>query len=157
MARPFEYSRDRRIVNRIIIWLLKLGIAPRHYNLLTVTGRITGMPHSVPVVLVEEGTKRWLVAPYGEVDWVKNARKSGMVNLTRRKQSEDLRIRDISPEEAAPVLKKYLDENPITKPYFDAEEDSSLDEFVEEARSRPVFELIKIQSRTDDAKKNLGE
>lgn len=142
MARPFKYSRDRQIVNRVIIWLLKLGIAPRHYYLLTVTGRITGMPHSVPVVLVEEGTKRWLVAPYGEVDWVKNVRKSGIVNLTRRKQSEDLGIREISPEEAAPVLKKYLDENPITKPYFDAQEDSSLDEFVAEAKSRPAFELI---------------
>ena len=142
MARPFEYSMDRRIVNRIIIWLLKLGIAPRHYYLLTVTGRVTGMPHTVPVVLVEEGTKRWLVAPYGEVDWVINARESGMVNLTRRKKNEDLGIRDISPEDAAPVLKKYLAENPITKPYFDARDNSSLDEFVKVARSRPAFELI---------------
>jgi hypothetical protein len=41
----------------------------------------------VPVVLVEEKKKRWLVAPYGEVDWVKNARASGFVNLTKRKKS----------------------------------------------------------------------
>ena len=79
MMRPFQYSFDRRIVNRIITWQLKLGIAPSIYYLLTVAGRKTGNPHSVPVVLVEEKENRWLVAPYGEVDWVKNARVSGMV------------------------------------------------------------------------------
>jgi hypothetical protein len=52
----------------------------------------------------------------------------------------------LPPEEAASILKKYLEENPLTKPYFDARVDSSLDEFVEEARSRPVFELIKIEA-----------
>jgi deazaflavin-dependent oxidoreductase (nitroreductase family) len=150
MARPFQYSMDRRIVNRIIIWLLKFGLAPRIYYLLTVTGRITGNHHSVPVVLVVEGNKSWLVAPYGEVDWVKNARASGMVKLSRRKRSEDFAIRELPPEEAASILKKYLEENPLTKPYFDARADSSLDEFVEEARSRPVFELIKIEAGRDE-------
>ncbi|MCK5647082.1 MAG: nitroreductase family deazaflavin-dependent oxidoreductase [Anaerolineales bacterium] len=144
MARPFQYSMDRRIVNRIIIWLLKFGLAPRIYSLLIVTGRITGNPHSVPVVLVVEGNKSWLVAPYGEIDWVKNTRASGKVKLSRRKRSEDFAIRELPPEEAAPILKKYLEENSLTKPYFDARVDSSLVEFVEEARSRPVFELIKI-------------
>jgi hypothetical protein len=98
----------------------------------------------VPVVLVVEGNKSWLVAPYGEVDWVKNTRVSGKVKLSRRKRSEDFAIRELPPEEAAPILKKYLEENSLTKPYFDARVDSSLVEFVEEARSRPVFELIKI-------------
>jgi hypothetical protein len=98
--------------------------------------------------LVEEENKRWLVAPYGAVDWVKNARVSGMVKLSRGKRSEDLVIRELPLEEAAPVLKKYLKKYPITKPYFDARVDSALDEFVEEARSRPVFELIKINPGT---------
>jgi hypothetical protein len=98
--------------------------------------------------LVEEENKRWLVAPYGAVDWVKNARVSGMVKLSRGKRSEDLVIRELPLEEAAPVLKKYLKKYPITKPYFDARVDSALDEFVEEARLRPVFELIKINPGT---------
>lgn len=142
MARSFQYSIDRRIVNRIIIWMLKFGIAPKIYYLLTVKGRITGNPHSVPVVLIEEGEKRWLVSPYGEVDWAKNARAAGTVRLSRRNLQEDLAIRELPLEEAAPVLKKYLEAYPLTKSYFDVEVDSPLDEFVEEARSRPVFELI---------------
>jgi deazaflavin-dependent oxidoreductase (nitroreductase family) len=149
MARPFQYSLDRRIVNRNLTWLLKLGIAPSIYYLLTVIGRKTGNPHSLPLVLVEEKKKRWLVAPYGEVDWVKNARASGVVNLTKRKRSEDYTFRELSPEDAAPILKKYLELFSLTKPYFNARLDSSLDEFVADARSRPVFELFKIEAEKD--------
>jgi deazaflavin-dependent oxidoreductase (nitroreductase family) len=143
MARTFQYSIDRRIVNRLIIWLLRFGLAPDNYYLLTVRGRKTGKPHSIPVSLVQEGDKRWLVAPYGEVDWVKNARASGMVRLSRRSLQEDLAIRELPVEEAAPVLKKYLKAYPITRDYFEATVDSPLEAFEEEAKSRPVFELIK--------------
>jgi deazaflavin-dependent oxidoreductase (nitroreductase family) len=146
MARTYQYSIDRRIVNRIIIWLLRFGLAPDNYYLLTVHGRKTGKPHSIPVSLVQEGGKRWLVAPYGEVDWVKNARASGMVKLSRRDLHEDLAIRELPVEEAAPVLKVYLQAYPITKDYFEATADSPLEAFVEEARSRPVFKLNKVES-----------
>ena len=141
---------DRRIVNRIIMGLLKLGIAPGDTYLLTIPGRITGNDHSVPVVLVEEGNNRWLVAPYGVVDWVKNARASGRVNISHRKWSEDFAILELPAEESARILKKYLEQNPITKPYFDARVDSARDEFVKEARSRPVFELIKVEAGRDE-------
>lgn len=150
MARTFQYSIDRRIVNRIIIWMLRLGIAPKVYYLLTVKGRVTGAPHSVPVTLVQEGGKRWLVAPYGEVDWVKNARVSGTVELSRSDQHEILAVHELSSEEAAPILRKYLEAYPITKPYFEAGVDSPLEAFVEEARSRPVFALIKEGEGVDE-------
>jgi deazaflavin-dependent oxidoreductase (nitroreductase family) len=131
--------------------MLKLDFAPKIYYLLTVTGRKTGNPHSVPIVLVEEEQKRWLVAPYGEVDWVKNARASEKVKLSRGKWSEDFAIRVLTPEESVPVLKKYLVKFPITKPYFDSQVGSSMNEFVEEARSRPVFELIQIDPKRDES------
>ncbi len=146
MARQFKYTLDRRIVNRTIILMLKFGIAPGSYYLLTVTGRKTGRVYSVPVVLVEEGNARWLVAPYGEVDWVKNARASGRVNLVGRKWSGDFAMRELPPEESAGILKKYLEVYPITKPYFVARAGSDKEEFVQEARSKPVFELINIEA-----------
>ena len=127
--------------------MLKFGIAPNIYYLPTVNGRKTGKAYSVPVVLVEEGKSRWLVAPYGEVDWVKNARASGKVNLAGRKWSEDFAIRELPPEESTRILKKYLAEFPITKPYFDAGISSAQEEFVQDARSKPVFELINIEAR----------
>jgi deazaflavin-dependent oxidoreductase (nitroreductase family) len=142
MARPFRFTLDRRIINRIIIWLLRRDWAPSIYSLLTVAGRKSGKPHSVPVTLIEQDGRRWLVAPYGEVDWVKNARAAGTVEISRGERAERLAIRKVSPEEAAPILEKYLRRFPLTKSYFEADTESSIDRFVEEAGTRPVFELI---------------
>ncbi len=141
MAREFRFSLERRVTNRVLVWLLKREWAPSSYYLLTVRGRKSGKPHSVPVVLVEGKDQRWLVAPYGEVDWVKNARASMLVTLSRGDQREDFTLCELSVEEAAPVLKKYLTAYPITRPYFNSREDSPMAAFQEEARTKPVFEL----------------
>ena len=143
MARKFKFSLDRRVINRFLIWTLKAGFSPKSYYLLTVLGRITGIPHSVPVALVEDGTKRWLVAPYGEVDWVKNARVSKRVKLSRGKTIEDVGLREMPTDLSKAVLRQYLKNYPITKSYFTAQEDSELDEFEVDAKEKPVFELIR--------------
>jgi deazaflavin-dependent oxidoreductase (nitroreductase family) len=144
MPRAFHFSLDRRITNWVIEILLKYDLAPEIYYLLTVQGRKTGRPHSIPIVLVEEGDKRWLVAPYGAVDWVKNARAAGQIHLSRRKLDEHFTILELSPQAAAPVLKTYLHQFPITGPYFGADLDSPLSAFIEDALTRPVFELEPI-------------
>ena len=140
---PKNFSMDlsRRIVDRIMIWLIRAGRGPTFYSLLTVPGRKTGRPHTKPIVLVEQGNERWLVGPYGEVDWVKNTRTAGEVILSRGKVVEPLTIRELLPAESAPVLKQYLIENPITAPYFNAKPDSPLEVFETEAATRPVFAL----------------
>jgi len=89
-----------------------------------------------------DNVTRWLVAPYGAVDWVKNARAAGNLTLTRGKHSQNFAIRELSPHEAAPILKIYIKQFPITEPYFDASPNSDLNEFESDAHSRPVFELI---------------
>jgi len=85
---------------------------------------------------------RWLVAPYGVVDWVKNACAAGNLTLTQGKHSQNFAIRELSHHEAAPILKIYIKQFPIKEPYFDASPNSSLNEFELDAQSRPVFELI---------------
>jgi len=87
--------------------------------LLTVRGRKSGRLYSTPVMLVEEHRKRWLVTPYGEVNWVRNARAVGQVTLSRGRRTETVRIVELGPEESAPVLKQYITEIPITRPFFE--------------------------------------
>ena len=144
MARKFKFTLDRKLINALIVWNLRRGGAPGAYFLLTVPGRKSGRPHSVPIVLVEWDGRRWLAAPYGVVDWVRNARAAGRVKLTRSGQSRDWALREVPPEAAAPVLKQYLKDFPITAAYFDARADAPVEEFVAEARTRPVFELLPV-------------
>jgi deazaflavin-dependent oxidoreductase (nitroreductase family) len=143
LASTYRLSPSRRAINRVVHLLLRLGLMPRPTYLLTVTGRRTGRPLSTPVTLVEDGGARWLVAPYGNVGWVRNARAAGRVTLSRGGRSETLAIRELAPAEAAPVLQRYVARVPITRPFFDAAPDSPLADFVAEASRHPVFHLVR--------------
>jgi deazaflavin-dependent oxidoreductase (nitroreductase family) len=141
MASTYRLSPGRRAANRLVRLLLRLGLMPGPTYLLTVPGRRTGRPLSTPVTLVEEGAERWLVAPYGDVAWVRNVRAAGQVTLSRGRRVESVSIRELSPADAAPVLQRYVSRVPITRPYFDASPDSPLAAFEAEAPRHPVFAL----------------
>jgi deazaflavin-dependent oxidoreductase (nitroreductase family) len=141
MARKYNLTRSRRVLNALMRVLLRVGVAPAATYLLTVRGRKSGVPHSTPVTLVERDGGRWLVAPYGAVGWVRNARAAGQIQLTRGRRSESLEVEEVSSEEAAGVLRTYLGNVRVVRPYFDAEPDSPLAAFVAEASRHPVFRL----------------
>ena len=131
-------------MNWLVRALLPMGLGPPRTYLLTVRGRKTGLPRSTPVTLVVEGEQRWLVAPYGAVGWVRNARASGVVTLSRGRGYETVRIVEVGPEESAPVLRRYVTEVPITRPFFDITPESSLEAFEAETHRHPVFRIVGV-------------
>ena len=141
MAQRYRLTGKLRFYNRLMKMLLRLGLAPKGVYLLTVQGRKTGEPYSTPVTLIEDGQGRWLVAPYGEVGWVRNARAAGEVTLSRGGRSEQVRIMELDPQASAPILKTYVGKIGIVRPYFDARPDSRLEDFVTEAARHPVFRI----------------
>jgi deazaflavin-dependent oxidoreductase (nitroreductase family) len=142
MARTYRLTPLRRVANGLMRLLLRLDLAPRTMMLLTVPGRRSGTPRSTPVTLVEEDGQRWLVAPYGAVGWVHNARTAGQVQLSRGQHSETVRLKELAPEAAAPILKAYVERVPITRPYFDVTPDAPLAAFAAEASKHPVFQVV---------------
>jgi deazaflavin-dependent oxidoreductase (nitroreductase family) len=133
-------SRWRRVGDAVMAGLIRLGAVP-HCFLLTTRGRITGKARTNPVTIVEHGERRWLVAPYGTVSWVHNARAAGRVRLSRGRTTGDFLVRETTPAEAGPILKEYL---AITRPpraFFAAAPGAPVEAFVAEAARHPVFEL----------------
>jgi deazaflavin-dependent oxidoreductase (nitroreductase family) len=145
MTKSYHLTAPRRIVNTLMRAFLRIGIAPAATYLLTVRGRKTGTPHSTPVTLVEREDGRWLVAPYGAVGWVRNARAAGRVRLTRGRRSEELAIDEVSGDEAAGVLQTYVRNVRVARPFFDAGPDSPLAAFAAEVARHPVFRLRSAQ------------
>ena len=145
MAATFKIDTARRVADGIAKPVLSLGMAPKGYYLLTTIGRRSGKPRSTPVVLIEEEGKRWLVAPFGAVSWVYNAKATGKVTLTRNGKSETLAIREVTLQQAVPVLRKYVVNVAVTRPYFNVEKDSSEEAYIAEAPRHPVFELSAIE------------
>lgn len=141
MAATFRSTRLRRLGNLLVAPLARLGLAGRRTHVLTVVGRKSGRRYSTPVQLVLGEGGRWLVAPYGEREWVKNARAAGEVELTRARRTTRHRVEEVGPNEAAPVLREYLRTTPIVKAYFDAEADAPLEAFAAEAPHHPVFRV----------------
>ena len=140
MAHIYELTRARRLINVVMRRLALLGLAGWPTYLITVRGRKTGRTYSTPVTLIENG-ERWLVAPYGEVGWVRNARAAGEVTLRRGRHSETLKIEEVGAVEAAPVLRKYVERVSVTRPFFDATPESALEAFEAEASRHPVFRI----------------
>jgi deazaflavin-dependent oxidoreductase (nitroreductase family) len=141
VAATYRKTALRRLGNVLITPLARLGLAGKRTHILTVRGRRTGRRYSTPVQLVFDDRGRWLVAPYGEREWVKNARAAGEVELARAGRTMRYRVEEVSPDEAAPVLREYLRTTPIVKAYFEAEPEAPLDAFAAEADRHPVFRL----------------
>ena len=142
MAAKFRQTPLRRLGNFLITPLARLGLAGKRTHILTVRGRKSGRRYSTPVQLVIDDHGRWLVAPYGEREWVKNARAAGEVELTRARRTTRHRIEELGPGDAAPLLREYLRTTPVVKSFFDADADAPLEAFIAEAARHPVFRVV---------------
>ena len=142
MAKTYRRHLGTRLINWCFRTVTKLGLGASYRHILTVRGRKTGRLHSTPVDVIEVGGNRWLVAGYGPASWVLNTRAAGKVTLSRGGRSETYNVEEARPEEAIPVLRKYIAEIRVTRPYFDATPNSSDEEVAAERSRHAVFRLI---------------
>ena len=140
MAKKMVLNRRVRFFNRLTTFLVKRGWSGDR-ALLTTLGRKSGELRTTPVTPISDDGQTWVVSPYGNVGWVHNARHSGRVTLRRGAISQNHQVTELGSEEAAPILKRYLEEVQYARPYFDVAVDAPLDDFVLEAHKHPVFRL----------------
>jgi deazaflavin-dependent oxidoreductase (nitroreductase family) len=140
MARAYRYTWPRRLFNTLAETALKRGIGPSDSRLLTVRGRTSGRAYTTPVNVIERDGHAYMVSPYGERQWVKNARAAREVRLTRGKSQETRGVQELAPHDAAPVLAAYWRKNWVTRPFFSARPDDE-EAFAGEASRHPVFRL----------------
>ena len=134
-----------RIGNILTTTLLRAGfklVGPGKYPmyLLTVRGRKSGLPRTVPIVIIQQNGMRYLASPYGIVDWIRNLRAAGEAILTRGRRAETVNARELPKDEAALVLRADIKRNPFAR-YFGVTADSSLEEFERAVLTHPVFVL----------------
>ena len=139
---PYRKSLWRRALNAVVRPLAKAGLTGPRTHLLTVPGRRSGTPWSTPVSIVRIGEERWLVAPYGDRNWVKNARAACWVDLRRGRRRERLDVEELPPAAAVPVLRRYYELGRVTRPFFDVDLSSPEEEWLAEAPRHPVFRLV---------------
>ncbi len=147
MAKTYRVTTGIRVWNLLARGLIGMGLGARRWRILTVRGRRTGRVYTTPIALVTHEGREWLVSPYGRRGWAANALARGEVVLRRGRDARTFRVHEVPPEEAAPVLRAYYAQEPITRPYFDVTAASSDADFAVEAPRHPVFALEEIAGR----------
>jgi hypothetical protein len=96
------------VFNGVASFLTGLGISLYGSRNLAVRGRRSGEWRVVPVNLLEVGGVRYLVAPRGETQWVRNIRVAGGGELRLGRRAEPFRAIELADADKPPVLRAYL-------------------------------------------------
>lgn len=100
--------------NKVFIQMSRLGMSFGGESpvVLTVPGRKSGKARSTPVTPMTVDGSRYVVGSFPGADWVRNVRAAGEVTLTRGRKQERVRMVELSPEAAKPLLRAFPTEVP---------------------------------------------
>lgn len=124
----------------MMAWLARRGITPGGVASLTVVGRTSGEPRTVPVTPIAVDGLDYLVAPYGPVSWVHNLRAARVATLQQGRRVQRIEAREVTDAAtAARVLQRYVQKTPVVRPVVAAGPEEPLQAFEAIVAEHPVF------------------
>jgi len=97
-----------RAFNPLATFLLRLGVPMGFNGLLTVRGRKSGRPRTTPVAIIEHSSRRWVWAPWGDVQWVRNLRAAGRATMTVRRREIEVVSNELDEGERVAFFRDVL-------------------------------------------------
>ena len=98
----------QHVFNPIVAALTRAGVSVWGSRELRVRGRTSGEWRTTPVNLLSYEANRYLVAPRGQTQWVRNLRVAGEGELRVGKRIEPFRAVEIDDEDKPAILRAYL-------------------------------------------------
>jgi len=151
------------ILNPMIRRLLRAGLPFGPNVLLTVRGRSSGLARTFPVAILDLDGRRFVQSPFGEVNWVRNLRAAGEAVVSKGRRHERVDAIEVVPEEGGSLLRQafapYLRSRvlrPVLGRFFHFRTDSPLDDYVAQARTHPMFELLSHQAGPNDGNQAMS-
>ncbi|HEX5451564.1 MAG TPA: nitroreductase/quinone reductase family protein [Candidatus Limnocylindrales bacterium] len=139
-----------RYSNPVTRRLLGIGLPMGPNVLLTVRGRVSGQPRSLPVAIAEIDGRRWIIGAYGDVQWVRNLRVAGQGEVQLHGRNQRVRAHELDHTEAlrfyGETLPSYVSRLPwfgrtFARLLFRLAGPEVLDDPEKAALTKPVFEL----------------
>ena len=146
MTQPRYVQPDpftKHVFNRAVAGVTRLGISVWGSRVLVVRGRTTGKPRSTPVNLLTHDGHRYLVAPRGNTQWVRNLRVAGEGDLKVGRRTEHFTATEVADLDKTDVLRAYLKRwRWEVGMFFDGVSGTSTDDELRRiAPDHPVFRL----------------
>ncbi len=134
----------KHVFNALVSVLMRFGVSLLGSRILEVPGRSSGVPRRTPVNLLTLDGERYLVAPRGETQWVRNLRASGRGRLLLGRRVEEFAAEELADERKTAILRAYLKRwKAEVGVFFDGVgPDASEQELAAAAPKHPVFRLI---------------
>lgn len=132
----------KNVFNPIVAWFSRRGLSLAGSRVLEVKGRKSGEWRRTPVNPLNFEGRRYLVAPRGNAQWVRNIRVSGGGRLVG-KGTEEFTATELSDQEKPALLRAYLKKwKWEVGAFFDGVgPDASEEELLRIAPERPVFRI----------------
>jgi deazaflavin-dependent oxidoreductase (nitroreductase family) len=97
--------------------MLRFGVPMGPNALLTIRGRRTGQPHTVPLAVAEIAGRRYVVGTFGDTNWVLNLRQSPEAELRVGSGSEQIQAIELTADQKlaffGETLPRYLASLPL--------------------------------------------
>jgi deazaflavin-dependent oxidoreductase (nitroreductase family) len=134
----------QHVFNRAMRRLARMGISPLGLHELSVRGRSSGEWRTNPVNLLEVDGLRYLVAPRGETQWVRNLRVATTGRLRLGRRVEDVVAVELADADKAPILREYLRRfRAEVKVFFEGlDVDATDEQLAEVAPGFPAFQVL---------------
>jgi deazaflavin-dependent oxidoreductase (nitroreductase family) len=140
--RPGWFTKN--VFNRLVAVLTRLGLSVLGSRVLEVPGRTSGEPRRTPVNLLSFEGERYLVAPRGQTQWVRNIRVSGGGRLLLGRRAESFTVVEVDDEQAkVPIMRAYLERWAVEVGVFfeGVGADSPDEDLLRIAPKHPVFRI----------------
>jgi deazaflavin-dependent oxidoreductase (nitroreductase family) len=105
-VRPGWFTQ--RIFNPVVAGLTRIGLSVWGSRILAVRGRTTGEWRTTPVNLLSHDGQRYLVAPRGTTQWVRNLRVAGEGELRVGRRIESFKAIEVADDDKPEILRSYL-------------------------------------------------
>jgi deazaflavin-dependent oxidoreductase (nitroreductase family) len=133
----------KNVFNPIVAGLTGLGFSLMGSRVLRVRGRTSGEWRTTPVNLLTFQGNRYLVAPRGETQWVRNIRVAGNGEVVLGRRVERFSATEIPDREKPAILRAYLKRWKVEVGVFfgGVSAESTESELLRIAPDHPVFRL----------------
>ena len=125
--------------------LMRAGIPLGPNGLLTIRGRKSGILRTNPVAIIEFKARRWIWAPWGEVNWVRNLRAAGEATISKHGRTDQVRATELTADKRIGFFRDDLGGLARSIPFgvwfIRTVDGVDLNDPEGAAEGRPVFEL----------------